>query len=150
MKTICKPGHPVPYSLHDMRVGSIALSDGQLTLGLDTGLVRIAEPCIQVKGRVVLTGVESCEVWRLSPNGRYGKFSGKKQTWQKFSRKHPEFSFEVIDELYGYNQVRYEGFLSLPGDENLTEFCMSVYYTGELIYETDAPPRPAEEESSES
>ena len=38
MKTICKPGHPVPYSLHDMRVGSIALSDGQLTLGLDTGL----------------------------------------------------------------------------------------------------------------
>ena len=78
MKTICKPGHPVPYSLHDMRVGSIVLSDGQLTLGLDTGLVRIAEPCIQVKGRVVLTGVESCEVWRLSPNGAIREIFGEK------------------------------------------------------------------------
>ena len=115
MRTVCKPGHPVPYSLHDMRVSDITLSDGQLTLPFETGLIRIAEPCVQVDGRVVLTGVESCEV----------------------SRKHPEFSFEVTDELYGFNQVRYEGYLSLPDREKLTEFCMAVYYTGDLIYETE-------------
>lgn len=137
MRTVCKPGHPVPYSLHDMRVSDITLSDGQLTLQFETGLIRIAEPCVQVDGRVVLTGVESCEVWRLSPNGEYRSFSGKKQTWEKFSRKHPEFSFEVTDELYGFNQVRYEGYLSLPDREKLTEFCMAVYYTGDLIYETE-------------
>ena len=56
MRTVCKPGHPVPYSLHDMRVSDITLSDGQLTLQFETGLVRIAEPCVQVGGRVVLTG----------------------------------------------------------------------------------------------
>ena len=58
MRTVCKPGHPVPYSLHDMRVSDITLSDGQLTLQFETGLIRIAEPCVQVDGRVVLTGVE--------------------------------------------------------------------------------------------
>ena len=59
MRTVCKPGHPVPYSLHDMRVSDITLSDGQLTLQFETGLIHIAEPCVQVDGRVVLTGVES-------------------------------------------------------------------------------------------
>lgn len=65
------------------------------------------------------------------------ELSREKQTWEKFSRKHPEFSFEVTDELYGFNQVRYEGYLSLPDREKLTEFCMAVYYTGDLIYETE-------------
>ena len=73
MRTVCKPGHPVPYSLHDMRVSDITLSDGQLTLQFETGLIHIAEPCVQVDGRVTLTGVESCEVWRLSPNVEYGR-----------------------------------------------------------------------------
>lgn len=137
MRTVCNPGHPVPYSLHDMRVSSIELRDGRLTLEMETGLVRIGEPCEQVSGRVILTGVEDCDFLRLSPNGEYGRFSGKKQTWEKFVRRHPDFSLEILDELYGFNQVRYEGYLSLPDKEELIEFCMAVYYTGELIYETE-------------
>ena len=137
MRTVCRPGHPVPFSLHDMRVSRIELRDGCLTLESDTGLIRISEPCEQVSGRVILTGVESSDFWRLSLNGEYGRFSGKKQTWEKFTQKHPDFSIEILDELYGFNQVRYEGYLSLPDKENLIEFCMSVYYTGDLIYETE-------------
>ena len=84
MRTVCRPGHAVPYSLHDMRVSDITLSDGQLTLQFETGLIRIAEPCVQVDGRVMLTGVESCEVWRLSPNGEYGTFPGKNRPGRSF------------------------------------------------------------------
>ena len=113
----------MPYSLHDMRVSDITLSDGQLTLQFETGLIRIAEPCVQVDGRVVLTGVESCEVWRLSPNGEYGSFSGKKQTWEKFpgsTRSSPLRSQTSSMDQPG--AVR--GIPLLPDREKLTEFCM--------------------------
>lgn len=52
-------------------------------------------------------------------------------------RRYPDFSLEILHELYGYNQVRYEGFLSLPDEENMIEFRMEIHYTGELIYETE-------------
>lgn len=137
MRTACKPGHPVPYSLHDMRTGSVTLRDGELTLAFETGMVRLGEPCEQVSGRVILTGVESCDLWQLSPNGRYGRFEGEKQSWERFARRHPAFSLEILDELYGYNQVRYQGYLTLPDEENMIEFCMEIYYTGTLTYETE-------------
>lgn len=86
---------------------------------------------------MILTGVEDCGFLRLSPNGEYSRFSGEKQTWEAFVCRHPDFSLEILHELYGYNQVRYEGYLSLPNEKNLIEFCMEIYYTGELIYETE-------------
>lgn len=41
-----------------------------------------------------------------------------------------------ISEIYGYNQVLYSGYLSLKGQEDCIEMEISIYFTGNIVYET--------------
>ena len=51
-----------------------------------------------------------------------------------FLRNYPDFSFEILDELYGCNMVSFTGYLSLAGMEKLIEACFSICYTGSIVY----------------
>ena len=78
---------------------------------------------------------EDCSVWLLSDNGRYGSFQGEKMMLTDFLKNYPDFTFEILDELYGYNMVSFTGYLSLDGRENLIEASFSIYYTGSIVYQ---------------
>ena len=137
MRTVCKPGHPVPYSLHDMRVCKIQPVGDDLKFCFEYGYILLGEPSRQVDGDMLFEKAdpEDCSVWLLSDNGRYGSFQGEKMTLTDFLKNYPDFTFEILDELYGYNMVSFTGYLSLDGRENLIEASFSIYYTGSIVYQ---------------
>ena len=39
--------------------------------------------------------------------------------------------------MYGFNQVEYIGYLSFPKKEDLIQMSLSLYFTGDIVYETE-------------
>lgn len=128
-----------PYGLHDMRIDKMELAGNDLCLHFEHGFVRSQEPYEQVEGSITVEKLDPdfCCVELLSTNGRYGGFRGEKMALADFLGRYPSFSFEVVDELLAYNQVVYSGYLSLPGATKLREMELSLYYWGEIVYDTD-------------
>ena len=128
-----------PYSLHDAHILELR-PEGENTLRLvsQTGYVRTAPPYEQVDGDVAVTGVdwESSYLYLLAYQdvlcGNCGQFAGEKRTVEAFLRKNPRFSMDIMDETYGYCQMKLNGFLSLEGQ--CLEFFLELYYTGEVRY----------------
>ncbi len=138
MKTIYDYKSTIPYSLHDMRIYKIDVVGENVKLYLEDGFVETKEPYEQIHGDITIEGVDLdfCCVHLLSKNGRYGGFRGKKIELADFLTEYREYSLEVVDELYGYNQVNYSGYLSLSNVEDLREIEISIYYTGNIVYTT--------------
>lgn len=138
MKTIYDYKSTIPFSLHDMIICKIEMADEDIRLYFKDGFVELKEPYKQVEGDITIEGVDLdfCCIYLLSENGQYGNFQGKKMTLAEFLDEYSNYSFEVVDEMYGYNQVSYSGYLSLPNAEDLREIQMSIYYTGSIIYTT--------------
>ena len=139
MPIAIKPPVPdPPYSLHDAHILSLTLEGDSLRLVTQYGYVCTAEPCGQVDGDVELTGVEadSSYVWVLEYTdvlcGNCGHFAGQKMTLETFLRDYAQASLDIMDETYGFRQMKLEGFLNLPG--RCLEFFLEVYYTGEIRY----------------
>ena len=139
METIYKFESTIPFSLHDMRICKIEVIDETIKLHFEDGFEEIKEPFKRVDGEIVIEGVDLdfCEIQLLSKFGRLGKFRGEKMELTDFIKKYKEFRFEVVDEMYGYNQVYYSGYLSVPKKNWLREMQMSVYYTGNIVYVTE-------------
>ena len=138
MKTEFKHNPPIPYSLHDMRVTQIILQKDTIRFEFENGYVQLVEPPTKVNGTITIEGVsfDFTTVFLLSKSGEYGKFQGEKLEVAEFLEKYDGNYFEIVDELYGYNQVLYSGYLSVNGSEDLREMEISIYYTGNIIYET--------------
>lgn len=130
----------IPYSLHDMRVCGIEKEgEKSLRLNFENGYVESWEPFKQVNGSVIIEDVDfdCCSVYILSQNGGFGKFNGEKIELLNFIERYNQYAFEFIDETYGYNQVNYSGYLALPYEKDLIEFNISIYYEGNIVYETE-------------
>ena len=129
----------IPYSLHDMVIKKIKLSEDTIKLLFDQGYVSTTEPFPRVDGNITIQGVDVdfTVIWLLSKYGRYGKFKGRKMSLKKFLKKYKKYSFEVVDELYGYNSVQYSGYLSFPGHKTMIEMTLSIYHFGDILYETE-------------
>ena len=138
MKTEYKHNPPIPYSLHDMLVKRITLQKESIKFEFEYGYVKLVEPYNQVDGSITIEGVDFDFVNVLVRNrmGEYGKFQGEKLELPEFLKKYDWISFEIIDELYGYNQVIYSGILLVEGSEDFMEMDISIYFTGNIIYET--------------
>ncbi|EGP9800567.1 relaxase/mobilization nuclease domain-containing protein [Campylobacter jejuni] len=100
--------------------------------GIDT------EPFEQVEGNITIEGVDfDCTCVMLQSKwGNYGKFNGEKLELERFIKRYKNYSFEIVDELYGYNQVLYSGYLSILETEDLVQMDISIYFTGKIIYDT--------------
>lgn len=138
MKTIYKYKSFLPYSLHDMKINQIKIKGEKLYLGFEKGYIEEKEPYKQVKGNVTIGGVDFdfTTVWLLSSDGEYGDFKGKKLELKDFLENYQWKSFEIVDELYGYNQILYSGYLSLVGRTDFIEMEISIYYNDDIVYET--------------
>lgn len=130
----------IPYSLHDMRVNRMERVGEHLRLYFEYGYVEIREEGRQVDGNLLIENVSMnfSDVYFLSANGAYGNFRGQRMEFGQFLETYTDFSFEIVGETYGYNEVVYRGYLSLPDRENLIEMMLSLYYTGNIVYEVKA------------
>ena len=127
-----------PYSLHDAHILSLTLKGDALRLVTQYGYVCTTEPYGQVDGDVELTGVDADSSYAYVLEytdvlcGNCGQFTGRKMTLETFLRDYAEASLDIMDETYGFHQMKLEGFLNLPG--RCLEFFLEVYYTGEIRY----------------
>lgn len=139
MKETILEKHNMPYSLHDMKINEIKTEGNNVTLIFENGYTETTKPYRQVNGSIIIKNVDYdfCAIHLLSENGNYGNFKGKKLSLKNFLKNFKEYSLEVIDELYGFNQAEYNGFIYLPDKENLIEYSMLFYYTGGLVYITE-------------
>ena len=139
MITRFKQQTDLPYSLHDMVVNKITCQNELVRLKFNHGYIKTKEPYPQVNGNITIEKVDkdcAC-VLLLSNFGQYGVFEGKKMSLEDFIDKYDEYSFEIVDETYGFNQVEYIGYLSFPKKEDLIQMSLSLYFTGDIVYETE-------------
>ena len=139
MITRFKQQTDLPYSLHDMVVNKITCQNELVRLKFNHGYIKTKEPYPQVNGNITIEKVDkdcAC-VLLLSNFGQYGVFEGKKMSLEDFIDKYDEYSFEIVDEMYGINQVEYIGYLSFPKKEDLIQMSLSLYFTGDIVYETE-------------
>jgi hypothetical protein len=131
--------HSAPYTLHDPKINKIENIDDSLKIYFENGYISSTEPYQQVNGNISIEEVDYdfCYAYILSDNGNLGKFTGKKITLLDFIKEYTKFSFEVVEESYGYNSVVYNGYLILPGKDNFIELTLTIYHFGNIIYETD-------------
>ena len=139
MEVIYKYQDDVPYSLHDMRVYKMEIIDSDIRFYFENGYIEKKEPFKQVKGNIKIGKVDFdfSYIHFLSELGQYGDFCGKKIEISEFINTYQKFSFEVIDEMYGYNSVNYSGYISLPDKEKIIDMSISIYYTDNIVYEVE-------------
>lgn len=139
MRTEVKYNPALPYSLHDRRINKIEMTDDRIILMFEEGYVKIADSYENVKGKIIFERVDFgfVAVTLLSIPGNYGTFLGERLDLADFLEAYGENSFEVIDELYGYNQVQYSGQLWVDGRNSFIEMQLSIYFEGNMVYETE-------------
>jgi len=138
MRTKYKFNPTTPYSLHDMRINKIVIKEDKIYLYFENGYVEAKEPYNQVDGYIIIEGVDFdfVSVHVLSDNGQYGRFAGEKLSLEDFLKKYEWTNFEVVDEFHGYDQVLYSGYLSVKDKDSFIAMDLSVYYEGNIVYDT--------------
>ena len=126
----------LPYSLHDMRITNIKYDDNDLTFEFKDGIEKDDK---RIKASVKITKVDFdfSTITLMSDNGYYGKFNGEKMELTEFVDNNKDFSIEIVDELYGYNMVQYNGFLDIKDRKDLVECSIYIYYSGDYLYLID-------------
>ena len=51
-----------------------------------------------------------------------------------FLDQYNKYSFEIVDEMYGFNQVEYIGYLRLPDKEESIHISLSMYFKRDIVY----------------
>lgn len=139
MQIIVKKANPdPPYSLHDACISKVVLEGDTLRLVTQYGYVCTMEPCGQVNGDVEIGGVDldSSYAYIMEYSdvlcGNCGHFTGRKMLLDEFLKVFPGATLEILDETYGYRQVKLSGFLNTF--DRLLECFVELYYTGEFRY----------------
>jgi len=128
----------LPYSLHDAVVIGFEVLDDRLRLQFQHGFISTTEPYKQVEGKIELEKVDwdFSYVYLLEFQdgfcGNEGNFLGKKMELLEFIKQYPNIRFEIIDETYGYNQTKLDGYLW--GDNTDKECRLEIYHLGDMNY----------------
>ncbi len=127
-----------PYSLHDMNVIGFEVVPGaegdMLIMRTQSGMVRTAGLSEQVDGYVEFHNVqwEFCHVYIMDITANEGTFQGEKLYLQHFSDREKAFGFSIMDTAYGYNQVKYSGYLTMQ--RKTCECVIEIYHEGNLVF----------------
>ena len=101
---------------------------------LQSGMHKISDPVKQVDGYVKFCDVDFdfCFVTIINELVNEGPITGEKMSFLNFIDRYQNFSFEIIDEVYGYNKTKFWGWLSVGGD--LKECIIEFYHFGDMIF----------------
>ena len=127
-----------PYSLHDAHLLNLIPDKNAICLHFQYGYLQTTAPYGQVNGDVEITGLDwdFCCAYVMEYTqvrcGNCGSFIGRKMTIQDFLKGYANATVDVMDEVYGYNQVKISGFLN--HGRKCDEVQLEFYYTGEFRY----------------
>lgn len=136
-ETRFKPEPKQPFGLHDCHINGINVSDGNIMLTVKDVFYTINGP--DVRGNIIVENVDPdfCEVIIQGKGGKMGGFRGEKLTIPEFTEKYKGFSFEVIDEYYGWRKLQFAGWLWMP-DSYPKDMTLSIsYFKGDIVYNTE-------------
>ena len=134
------PNPNQPFGFHDCHINGIDVVGGNLKLSFKDFFYTIGGP--DVCGDVVIEAIEPecCEIIIQGRGGKKGGFRGEKLTIQEFVEKYKGFSFEVIDEYYGWHRLQLVGWLWMT-DTYPKDMTLSLgYFKGDVIYNTEEIP----------
>lgn len=123
-----------PYSLHDMNVIAFDITDNGLIMHTQSGMVKTTPPYKQVDGYVEFHNVnfDFSYVYLLGVDGNVGTFKGKKMFLKDFLDQYKQFGFSIIDETYGYNMTKYNGYLLSNRQHHECE--IEIYHEGDMVF----------------
>lgn len=78
-----------------------------------------------------------CEIIIQGKGGKMGGFRGEKLTIAEFTDKYKGFSFEVIDEYYGWHKLQFAGWLWMEGSYPKDMIFSISYFKGDIVYNTE-------------
>lgn len=141
MKTEFIPSE-APYCLHDMHITDIEIDEDKITLRFQYGFVKTSSPAAQVDGYIEIPKVDFdfSYVYLLEYTdvlcGNAGHFKGEKYFLKDFlDKKWDYISFDVIDETFGFNKTKLEGYFNQKG--KCYECMIEIYHFGKITYHTD-------------
>ncbi len=134
MKETIRENIRAEYSLHDMNVINFDVCDNDIIMRTQSGMIKVSEPCLQVDGHVVFHDVDwdFCFVYLFDGIGNVGKFNGEKMMLKDFIEKYKTFGFSIIDEVYGYNQTKYWGWIT--ANRKTQECIIEIYHLGDMVF----------------
>ena len=136
-ETRYKPEPNQPFGLHDCHINGIKVSDGNVTLTVKDSFYTINGPEVRVNIVIENIDPDCSEVIIQGKGGKMGGFRGEKLTILEFIEKYKGFSFEVIDEYYGWCKLQFAGWLWMP-DTYPKDMTLSIsYFKGDIVYNTE-------------
>lgn len=126
-----------PYTLHDMNVCAFEISGNDINMKTQSGIVEVASPCRQLDGYVEFHNVQwdFSFVYLLGVTGNVGTFTGEKMFLKDFIEKYKQFGFSIMDETYGYNMTKYNGYLL--SNRQHYECVIEIYHEGDMVFITE-------------
>lgn len=136
METIRK-NNPNPYRLHDVNITDLIVDFNTIKMYISPGMFEVEEPYDIVEGYIEFNWVEwdFSYVYILDFAANEGNFTGEKMFLKDFITKYPEFTFEICDETYGFNQAKYSGYLI--ENEERKECIIEIYHAKDMVYVTE-------------
>lgn len=134
MKRTIRDNIHAAYSLHDMNVTVFEVSDNDIVMRTQSGMVETAAPYGQPDGYVEFHNVKwnFSYVYLLGSTGNIGTFTGEKMFLKDFIERYKQFSFSILDETYGYNMTKYCGYLSTG--RQICECVVEIYHEGDMVF----------------
>ncbi len=134
MKKIIRKNIEASHSLHDMNVTALEITENDIVMKLQYGMVKIVPPYQAVEGFVEFHNVDFdfCCAYVFDGAGNTGNFSGRKMSLKNFITEFQPLGFVVIDETYGYNMSHFGGFLST--DTGLSECKIEISHMGDMVF----------------
>lgn len=137
MKRTIRDNINAPYTLHDMNVFSFEVAGNDITMRTQSGMVETTTPYRQLDGYIEFQNVQwdFSYVYLLGVTGNVGTFNGEKMFLKDFILKTGSFGFAVMDETYGYNMTKLNGYIMFKGHHS--ECIIEIYHEGDMIYCTE-------------
>ena len=125
-----------PFTLHDMNVISFEVTDNDIVMRTQSGIVEAAVPYRQLDGYVEFHNVQwdFSYVYLLGVTGNVGTFTGEKMFLKDFIERYKQFGLSILDETYGYNQTKYNGYLL--ANHSHCECVVEIYHEGDRVFVT--------------
>ena len=122
------------YTLHDMSVNAFEVTDNDIVMRTQSGMVEAVAPYGQPDGYVEFHNVQwdFSYVYLLGITGNVGTFTGEKMFLKDFIDRYKQFGFSIMDETYGYNMTKYCGYLLSNGE--LCECVIEIYHEGDMVF----------------
>lgn len=134
MKRITRNNINSPYTLHDMNAIAFEVTDNDIVMRTQSGIVETVAPYGQPNGYVEFHNVQwdFSFVYLLGVTGNIGTFTGEKMFLKDFISNVSSFGFSVMDETYGYNMTKYSGFLLY--NRQHCECVIEIYHEGDMVF----------------